>query len=276
MQSNIFVPYDPISPTPLTTDSSLPSSPISSGASPSQPGMRQISTPPVIHSPLPQTPFNASRLQSSIVTDASSLDMTSPTSAVPSARFLPVRSSGITSPSDTATTRSTSTASSFTPVVVGPASPAASARYGTPVTDISALSDVARSPTLDAASPPHSRVVSPFVAVPDRSVSAAMSPFVDAVHSPPVHALSPLSPFADVHPLSPRFNRSPSPVLLSPQDSSLHLPSESDMAILSPSLRSGMFSPGGGSDFDIESLDGSELDDWSSAGRRTPSPRLPF
>lgn len=59
-------------------------------------------------------------------------------------------------------------------------------------------------------------------------------------------------------------------------ESSLHLRSEdeSDLAILSPSLRSGMFSPGFDFDnhFEITSDIDEEMSDWESFGRRTPSP----
>ena len=85
----------------------------------------------------------------------------------------------------------------------------------------------------------------------------------------------------DTHPLSPSFgfNRSPSPVLLSPPQSSLHLAGDSDIAILSPSLRSAMFSPSMSSfdgHFEIDSsFDGSDDgsdSSWDNVGDRTHSP----
>lgn len=60
-------------------------------------------------------------------------------------------------------------------------------------------------------------------------------------------------------------------MLNSPPISSLHVPSESDFAILSPDLRSGMFSDTdssfGGSDLELES----EMSASESVGDRTPN-----
>lgn len=104
-----------------------------------------------------------------------------------------------------------------------------------------------------------------------------MSPFSD------IHAIDAQSPLS--HPLAPNYARSPSPVLLSPPQSSLHLASESDFAIFSPDLRSGMFSPdmssvdeddfadfSSSSDSESSAGSGSDRNGWTSVGRRTPSP----
>ncbi|KIP03079.1 hypothetical protein PHLGIDRAFT_16121 [Phlebiopsis gigantea 11061_1 CR5-6] len=263
-ESNVFVPYDPISPTvTASAASSTYNSPLSPGNR-SLYEMTQVSAPPVIHSPMPRTPFNPSRLQTSIAADTPSPQLINP-----AGRHV-VATPRIVSPAvtETYTARSASTASSFTPVVIGPSSHSSSPRQ--------ALSDFARSPTLSSPSPPRS----PFVRV-------ATSP---AIANAPVQAsqrvVSPLSassPFmeVDTHPLSPSFgfNRSPSPILLSPQQSSMHLTGDSDFAILSPSLRSAMFSPSMSSfdgHFEIDSsFDGSDDGSdgsWNNVGDRTHSP----
>lgn len=194
---------------------------MSNRAGPSLHRMTQLSSTPVIHSPLPRTPINPSRLQSTITAESLSLRHISP----PNSRA--ILTPRVVSPAESSTVRSASTASSFTPAVIGPSS---------------------RSTTFQRATP------------------LVSSPFADGHHD-------------DL--LSPRFgfNRSPSPVLLSPQDSSLHLVSESDMAILSPSLRSAMFSPSLSSfdgHFEIDSsFDGSDDgsdDSWSNVRSRTHSP----
>lgn len=222
--------------------------------------MTQVSSPPVIHSPLPRTPINPSRLQSNVNAESPSPRYTS------AASTRAVITPRVVSPADSSTT-----ASSFTPVVLGPSSPSsATAR------SVSRSPDSARRPTFDAFSPPRSRVASPFV-----RVEAASSPSTDASGPVSQHIISPASPFTDFHPLSPRagFNRSPSPVLLSPQQSSLHLSSESDMANLSPSLRTAMFSPSMSSfdgHFEIDSsFDGSDDGSdgsWSNVRERPYSP----
>lgn len=221
----------------ITADSSAPASPASTRT-------LRVSSPPIIHSPFPRTPIRTETLQSAAQSECTFTELPTPTSHSPCF--------GIGSPA-----RSSSTASSFTPAVIGPGSP----RYGSPRAE-SEVSDAARSTTYDIVSPPGSRVISPAGAAQQRYTPIT-------------------SPFSDVqHPLSPQYIRSPSPVILSPaMYSSLHLPSEGDSetAILSPSLRSGMFSPGFNLEddpFEISSeiSDDSQLSDWDSLGRRTPSP----
>ncbi|KAI0337963.1 hypothetical protein BDW22DRAFT_1348821 [Trametopsis cervina] len=221
--SNVFVPFDPISPTASSSTSSFLSSPAISEA-PTLPAT------PVIHSPTPLVPVSANTLQSAVRSQSASPELhTAPTS--------PTLEAGLASPTVTAS----SSNSSFTPAVVGPRS--ASSRSG------SVISETGRSTTYDVVSPP-------------RSVASPPTPM--------------RSPFSDIqHPLSPVFARSPSPhEIRSPGvDSFINLPSESDFAILSPSLRSGMFSPSIDDPFEIASEIGSDdLSAWESVGHRTPSP----
>ncbi|KAI0690267.1 hypothetical protein BC835DRAFT_1365426 [Cytidiella melzeri] len=219
-ESNVFVPYDPISPSTRTPSTTSPSSPVATE-------FRDLSTPPTIYSPLPRIPVRADTLQSALQSQS-----TSPAQ-------LP---SGFGSP----TASSDSTQSSFTPAVIGPRSSRSNFR-GT-----SAFSDGGRSTTYDAVSPPRSHGVSPLVAAADQPYSLATSPFSDIQH-----------------PLSPNF-ASPR---MSP-DSPLFAASESDFAVLSPSLRSGMFSPALNFEdaFEISDIGSDDLSAWESVGRRTPSP----
>jgi len=235
-ESNVFVPYDPISPTQLTTDSSAP-------PSPAQTRVLHVSSPPIIHSPLPKTPIHRETLQSAVETQS---ELHEP--------FTPIWHTSREN-SESPAARSGSSTSSFTPAVIGPSS--SMFGYDTSRTS-SAGSDAGRSTTYDIMSASGSGVTSPSLLSPQMRESSVTSPFETLTH-----------------PLSPSFNRSPSPVILSPVDSSLHLPSESDMAILSPSLRSGMFSPTLEDDpFEIASEIGSDdsLSGWESLGRKTPSP----
>lgn len=225
-----------MSPTQMTADSSLSASPASSRTI-------HLSSTSVIHSPLPRTPIRAETLQSAAESERSSPQFLTPTSHAPVIR--------IESPD-----RSNSTTSSFTPAVIGPGSP----RYSSPRAE-SEVSDAARSTTYDVVAPPGSRVISPS----GTSQRYRYSPMT--------------SPFSEVHhPLSPHGLRSPSPVILSPvTQSSLHLRSEGDTetAVLSPSLRSGMFSPGFNFEddpFEITSDLDDNMSDWESLDRRTPSP----
>ena len=205
--------------------------------------MTQISLPSVIHSPMPRTPIDPSRLQSSIKVGSPSPRLTSPTSN------LHVPTPRVASPAESSTTTS-----SFTPAVIGPSSPVGDR-------EIYYHGDVARSPTLSTYSLPRSEVVSPFGR--------------DELSSPSQRSIS--SPFTDVS-FNPRvgFNRSPSPVFLSPSQSTLHIGPESDTATWSPSLRTAMFSPSMSSfdgHFEIDSsFDGSDDgsdSSWSNVGNRT-------
>ncbi|PSR83454.1 hypothetical protein PHLCEN_2v5726 [Hermanssonia centrifuga] len=231
-ESNVFVPYDPISPTQLT-DSSAPSSP---SAGPSRPRIINSSAPPVVHSPLPKAPVSFIRQSSTRYEPPAARSRMLPSPPVSSRTVSSASSARALSPHNPELSHSGSSASSFTPAVIGPRS--VSSRYGTPRT----VSDAGRSGDDDVMSLPDSRITSPF---------------------------------SDLHAVSPElYNRSPSPVILSPGvQSPLIVPSVSDMAILSPSLRSGMFSPTISyvdDGFDIDSVDGSEISSWASVGRRTP------
>ena len=61
------------------------------------------------------------------------------------------------------------------------------------------------------------------------------------------------------------------PQLNSPPISSLHVPSESDFAIFSTELRSGMFSDTDSDPFDVSDIGTDDMSAWESVGGRTPS-----
>lgn len=146
-----------------------------------------------------------------------------------------------TSPINSQLDHSVSSMSSFAPAVVGPRS--SESIYGSPrshATD--ALSDAGHS-DLNMPSNPTSRVASPFSDMHMPSISA-----VQSNHS------GVTSPFV----LSPRI------------DSDFEFSDTSD-GMLSPSLRSGMFSPSlvDEDPFEVGSVHESESS-WGSLGRRTP------
>ncbi|KAF7791767.1 hypothetical protein EIP86_002791 [Pleurotus ostreatoroseus] len=267
-ESNIFLPFDPISPTQLTVKSTAPSSPASG------PSILQQPTPPIIHSPLPRAPaaLNMPTRLAQPPTDLSK-ELTLAGPGVPLFRA-PSNLSATTSRSESRGSddgdlaRSTSTASSFTPAVIGPRS-ATSSDYGTPRTgSVRGYDDVLSLPS----SASGSRVTSPFFDLrsTNQGQQQSLAPAGDARSDVS-------SPFTDVHAVSPQLYtsaRSPSPVMVSPSmgsQSSLHLQSESDMAILSPSMRSAMFSPTvTASTMDDPFDDISDVSGWESVGRRTP------
>ncbi|KAI0796434.1 hypothetical protein BC629DRAFT_1505586 [Irpex lacteus] len=236
-ESNVFLPFDPISPTTMTPSTTAPSSP--------PPEETRLRTPPAIQTPLPRHPLRAEALHAAIEHHQTSLPtpQTTPGPSPPPPRQL-------YSPSAS----SDSTQSSFTPAVIGPRSD-------------TAFSDGGRSTTFDIVSPPpRSPFTSPPIVVNNNSHRDIPSP----VTSPFAHIHHPLSPSYVVRPPSPQRAVSPR-MLNSPPISSLHVPSESDFAILSPDLRSGMFSDTdssfGGSDLELES----EMSAWESVGDRTPN-----
>ncbi|KAI0089360.1 hypothetical protein BDY19DRAFT_993566 [Irpex rosettiformis] len=225
-ESNVFLPFDPISPISTTPSTTAPSSPPHETIN--------IRTPPAIQTPLPRHPVRAETLHAAIE-DQGHLPTPQTTPSPPGTRLL-------YSPAG-----SDSTQSSFTPAVIGP-------RSG----NSSPFSDGGRSATFDIVSPPpRSPIVSPPAVVNEQILSPATSPFS---HVP--------------HPLSPSFNvRSPSPEIVSPPNimSPLHIPSESDFAILSPELRSGMFSDTDSDPFDGSDIGTDDMSAWESVGDRTPS-----
>ncbi len=234
------------------------------------------STPPIIHSPLPRAPTTFSMSTRSAQPPAApSIDTVLSEPGVPLFR-VPSNVSGTASRSPRSDSRgsddgelahSTSSASSFTPAVIGPRSTAGSSddersRTGSvhPYDDVVSLPSSASG----------SRMTSPFFDV--RSNAS----FNQGQPHPQGHAGDPWSdagsPFTDIHAVSPQLHttaRSPSPSIAS--QSSLHLRAESDMAILSPGMRSGMFSPSvTASTIDDPFDDISDVSSWASVGRRTP------
>ncbi|KAL4245843.1 hypothetical protein ABKN59_001598 [Abortiporus biennis] len=198
-ESNVFIPYHPLSPTQVTTDYSGSSAVSQSSRSPR-------STP---RSPAPLS--NVSRTYSPPISPNDQLN------------------------------RSVSSTSSFTPAVLGPQSP--TSMVGS--THSEHFSDARSALAVDSQPP-----------------SRAMSPFSD------IHAAS-----------TATYNNSSavtSPFILSPSiGSDFELPSDSEEAVLSPSLRSGMFSPSlvnAEDPFEVGSVQGSDdVSSWASVdGRRTP------
>ena len=89
------------------------------------------------------------------------------------------------------------------------------------------------------------------------------------------------SPFSDIHAVQSAHHSTrsdgTSPLVLSPGSvfSDFEMP-DSDFGMLSPSLRSGMFSPSVVQEedpFEVGSThESDDLSSWASAGRRTPEP----
>ncbi|KAI0782572.1 hypothetical protein C8Q75DRAFT_811660 [Abortiporus biennis] len=225
-ESNVFIPYHPLSPTQVTTDysgsSAVSQSSRSPRSTPRSPAPREIHTSemrqtsksdtPVFVSPRPLTPVsNVSRTYSPPISPNDQLN------------------------------RSVSSTSSFTPAVLGPQSP--TSMVGS--THSEHFSDARSALAVDSQPP-----------------SRAMSPFSD------IHAAS-----------TATYNNSSavtSPFILSPSiGSDFELPSDGEEAVLSPSLRSGMFSPSlvnAEDPFEVGSVQGSDdVSSWASVdGRRTP------
>lgn len=203
-----------------------------------------VPTQPItIHSPSPQM---AETSENSYATARSQPSFISPNLPTPVSNRS-VASSRTTSPIGAHTERSTSSMSSFTPAVIGPQSP--SPTYASPrFTSVETLSDGGRSDGR------HSRL--DVVSIPSSQIN---------------------SPFSDIHSVHTANVDGPSPLLLSPTSviSDFEMP-DSDFGMLSPSLRSGMFSPSlihEEDPFEVGSNNGSDgLSSWASVGRRTPEP----
>ncbi|THH29874.1 hypothetical protein EUX98_g4303 [Antrodiella citrinella] len=259
-ESNVFIPYDPMAPTQVVFDSSdtESSQSFTSARSPAA-RTRSVSPPPApaVVNPSPRQPASAGFVSPSIRPSQSILPM-SPRLPTPISNVSQA-SSRATSPTNSQLYHSASSASSFTPAVIGPYS--ASSRNGS---SIDAMSDAGRS----ARSNQGSRVTSPF-----SDIHA-----VQAIRSPG-------SPFVAVSPngcSGTAFSDVSSPLILSPNiGSDYSLPSDTEEGlegmVLSPSLRSGMFSPSvdlgremHDDPFEVGSVHGSETDSWDSFGRRTP------
>ncbi|TCD62962.1 hypothetical protein EIP91_006193 [Steccherinum ochraceum] len=268
-ESNVFIPYDPMAPTQVVFDSSDTESTRSfkSARSP-VPRSRSISTQTAdeIATPSPRTAASHLSRGSSIAQRARSPTMRSspgPAPALPTpVSNMSPSSSRATSPTNSQMYHSASSASSFTPAVIGPTSRASSR---TP-SSLDAMSDVARSN-------PASRVTSPFSDIHAASAARSRSPSQPSF-SPAIRAVSPHAHFAESATV---LSDTSSPLILSPEiGSDYSLPSDPDELagmILSPSLRSGMFSPS--VDLAREMQEdpfevGSETESWDSFGRRTP------
>ena len=223
-----------------------------------QPRSVTLSSGPALrNSPSPRTAApKTSRPPSALRARAVSPGLPTPVSRSPA-------SSRATSPTDSQMYHSASSASSFTPAVVGPlrVEDGSSRSSSRTASSIDVLSDAGRSTGTRSGSGSRvgSRVTSPFSEI--RAPQVLPSPLRQ--NAPPP---------------APPSNHSDSPLILSPSvGSDFSLPSDTDEGLehmmLSPSLRSGMFSPS--VDLAREMHDdpfevGSETESWDSFGRRTP------
>ncbi|KAH9833858.1 uncharacterized protein C8Q71DRAFT_772833 [Rhodofomes roseus] len=246
-ESNVFLPYRPMSPTHVIFDSSAASTP----TTPSSSGSR-LQSPRGAATPLLQTPSVPS--PKSRPSSVASLNVAHIPPTPVSIRS--VASSRVQSPHmmDAMSSRSSS--------------PDVPAMYNTALMgSIGNLSDRA---SATATSIPASRVQSPFsdyhlaAPVPSLPPSRIQSPFSD------IHAVIARSPTLTARSgMTSPFSQMSEPM------SDFDLPSDSEDDVMS--LRSGMFSPNVSSRqeeraFDVLSIHGSEGSSWGSVGRRTPEP----
>ncbi|KAH9919698.1 uncharacterized protein B0H18DRAFT_1122342 [Fomitopsis serialis] len=244
-ESNVFIPYRPMSPTHVIFDSSVTSTPTSPSSSGSRLQSPRGATTPVLHGSSPR-----SRLSSVTSRNAAHIPPT-PVSIRSAA------SSRIQSPNmmDAMSSRSSS--------------PDAPAMYNTALMgSIGNLSERASASPRTEPFVPTSRVQSPLsdyhlaAPVPSLPASRIQSPFSD------IHAAVARSPT-----LSARSGVMSPFTHMSEPESDFDLPSDSEDDVMS--LRSGMFSPSMSSRqeelaFDVMSVHGSEGSSWGSVGRRTP------
>ncbi|KAH8092469.1 hypothetical protein BXZ70DRAFT_455082 [Cristinia sonorae] len=264
-EPNTSIPFSPMAPSQVLFDSSDTESTRSfkSARSPSL-TTRSVKSPTpsrsAIASPSPRQ-ATLKRSETPSVPPAHPTPPLSPRLPTPVSNRS-VASSRATSPTNSQMYHSASSASSFTPVAIGPLNEdrVYTARSRT-ASSIDAMSDAGRS----VPSAPGSRVTSPF-----SDYHAVQPSQYQPMQSPNMRSVSSAS--ATVH------SNTSSPLILSPNiGSDFSLPSDTDEGLehmmLSPSLRSGMFSPSVDLARDIHDDPfevGSETESWDSFGRRTP------
>lgn len=249
-ESNTFIPYDPMSPTHVIFDSSLPSSPTSSAGSSEFKGRIAPDVPPV-RSPSRVSPerYQLPRFDSPV--------MLSPR--------LPTPISNISGPSSRALTptltdlgshHSFPSSRASSPDASAPYVPASMYNTALMGSMHGVLESAYNGDDMDSVTAASSRAISPFS---DIYSAAARSPTYSAAPRSPTYSATARSPVIV------------SPMVLSPVYSDLELASEDSDDDDLLSVRSGMFSPGAAREinFDAESHDGSEAS-WASVGRRSP------